>query len=72
MNYSFFFNNYFFRLSIGAPGSLVYTYLGEFHAQKQRAKAICYVGFFWTLSWLILPGKFFFIFLIKLSSFFIY
>ncbi|KAG6799066.1 synaptic vesicle glycoprotein 2C-like [Apis mellifera caucasica] len=41
---------------IGAPGSLVYTYLGEFHAQKQRAKAICYVGFFWTLSWLILPG----------------
>ncbi|XP_076288112.1 synaptic vesicle glycoprotein 2C isoform X2 [Lasioglossum baleicum] len=41
---------------IGAPGSLVYSYLGEFHAEKQRVKAICYVGFFWTLSWLILPG----------------
>ncbi|XP_076628278.1 synaptic vesicle glycoprotein 2C [Colletes latitarsis] len=41
---------------IGAPGSLIYTYLGEFHAEKQRVKSICYVGFFWTLSWLILPG----------------
>ncbi|XP_076672648.1 synaptic vesicle glycoprotein 2C [Andrena cerasifolii] len=41
---------------IGAPGSLVYTYLGEFHAERQRVKAICYVGFFWTISWLILPG----------------
>lgn len=41
---------------IGAPGSLVYSYLGEFHAEKQRVKAVCYVGFFWTLSWLILPG----------------
>ncbi|XP_076766331.1 synaptic vesicle glycoprotein 2C [Xylocopa sonorina] len=41
---------------IGAPGSLVYTYLGEFHAEKQRVKVLCYVGFFWTLSWLILPG----------------
>ncbi|XP_034187369.1 synaptic vesicle glycoprotein 2C [Osmia lignaria lignaria] len=41
---------------IGAPGSLVYSYLGEFHAEKQRVKTICYVGFFWTLSWLILPG----------------
>ncbi|XP_043286886.1 synaptic vesicle glycoprotein 2C-like isoform X2 [Venturia canescens] len=42
--------------TIGAPGSLVYTYLGEFHAAKHRVKSICYVGFFWTLSWLILPG----------------
>ncbi|XP_017764684.1 PREDICTED: synaptic vesicle glycoprotein 2C-like [Eufriesea mexicana] len=41
---------------IGAPGSLIYTYLGEFHAEKQRVRSICYVGFFWTLSWLILPG----------------
>ncbi|KZC04008.1 Synaptic vesicle glycoprotein 2A, partial [Dufourea novaeangliae] len=41
---------------IGAPGSLIYSYLGEFHAEKQRVKTICYVGFFWTLSWLILPG----------------
>ncbi|KAG7213115.1 hypothetical protein KM043_002437 [Ampulex compressa] len=42
--------------AIGAPGSLVYTYLGEFQAEKHRAKSICYVGFFWSLSWLILPG----------------
>ncbi|XP_043581448.1 synaptic vesicle glycoprotein 2B-like isoform X1 [Bombus pyrosoma] len=41
---------------MGAPGSLIYMYLGEFHAAKHRVKAICYVGFFWTLSWLILPG----------------
>ncbi|KAK2575696.1 hypothetical protein KPH14_012086 [Odynerus spinipes] len=42
--------------TIGAPGSLIYTYLGEFHSEKDRAKSICYVGFFWTLAWLILPG----------------
>ncbi|XP_014616479.1 PREDICTED: synaptic vesicle glycoprotein 2C-like, partial [Polistes canadensis] len=42
--------------TIGAPGSLIYTYLGEFHPEKYRAKSICYVSFFWTLSWLILPG----------------
>ncbi|XP_043518895.1 synaptic vesicle glycoprotein 2B-like [Frieseomelitta varia] len=41
---------------IGAPGSLIYTYLGEFHAAKQKLKALCYIGFFWTVSWLILPG----------------
>ncbi|XP_066583450.1 synaptic vesicle glycoprotein 2C-like [Prorops nasuta] len=41
---------------IGAPGSLVYTYLGEFHSDRNRSKSICYVGFFWTLSWLVLPG----------------
>ncbi|XP_063991558.1 synaptic vesicle glycoprotein 2A-like isoform X2 [Diachasmimorpha longicaudata] len=42
--------------TIGAPGSLIYTYLGEFHSSKHRVKSICYVGFFWTLAWLILPG----------------
>ncbi|KAL0124803.1 hypothetical protein PUN28_006574 [Cardiocondyla obscurior] len=41
---------------IGGPGSLVYSYLGEFHAEKYRAKSICYLGFFFTLAWLILPG----------------
>ncbi|XP_046478654.1 synaptic vesicle glycoprotein 2C isoform X2 [Neodiprion pinetum] len=41
---------------IGAPGCLVFSYLGEFHAEKQRAKSICYVGFFFTLAWLVLPG----------------
>ncbi|XP_051156800.1 synaptic vesicle glycoprotein 2B-like [Leptopilina boulardi] len=42
--------------TIGAPGALVFAYLGEFHSEKQRSKSICYVGFFWTISWLILPG----------------
>lgn len=51
------FEQLLFGFSIGAPGSLVYTYLGEFHTAKHRVKTICYVGFFWTLSWLILPGK---------------
>ncbi|XP_012531791.1 synaptic vesicle glycoprotein 2B [Monomorium pharaonis] len=41
---------------MGGPGSLVYTYLGEFHAEKHRAKSICFLGFFFTLAWLILPG----------------
>ncbi|KOX73253.1 Synaptic vesicle glycoprotein 2A [Melipona quadrifasciata] len=41
---------------IGAPGSLIYTYLGEFHATKQKLKVLCYIGFFWTVSWLILPA----------------
>ncbi|KAH0947845.1 hypothetical protein HN011_004517 [Eciton burchellii] len=41
---------------MGAPGSLVYMYLGEFHAEKHRAKSICFLGFFFTLAWLILPG----------------
>jgi len=42
---------------MGAPGSLVYMYLGEFHAEKHRAKSICFLGFFFTLAWLILPGN---------------
>ncbi|KYN34369.1 Synaptic vesicle glycoprotein 2B, partial [Trachymyrmex septentrionalis] len=41
---------------MGGPGSLVYMYLGESHAEKYRAKSICYLGFFFTLAWLILPG----------------
>lgn len=41
---------------MGAPGSLVYMYLGEFHAERHRAKSICFLGFFFTLAWLILPG----------------
>ncbi|XP_071626003.1 synaptic vesicle glycoprotein 2C [Temnothorax longispinosus] len=41
---------------MGGPGSLVYTYLGEFHAERYRAKSICFLGFFFTLAWLILPG----------------
>ncbi|KAL6260374.1 hypothetical protein P5V15_007903 [Pogonomyrmex californicus] len=41
---------------MGGPGSLVYMYLGEFHAERYRAKSICFLGFFFTLAWLILPG----------------
>ncbi|EZA55807.1 Synaptic vesicle glycoprotein 2A [Ooceraea biroi] len=41
---------------VGAPGSLVYMYLSEFHAERHRAKSICFLGFFFTLAWLILPG----------------
>lgn len=41
---------------MGGPGSVIYMYLGEFHAEKYRAKSICYLGFFFTLAWLILPG----------------
>lgn len=42
---------------MGGPGSLVYMYLGEFHAERYRAKSICFLGFFFTLAWLILPGN---------------
>ncbi|XP_029157269.1 synaptic vesicle glycoprotein 2C-like [Nylanderia fulva] len=41
---------------MGGPGSLLYIYLGEFYAEKYRAKSICFIGFFFTLAWLILPG----------------
>ncbi|KAK0182724.1 hypothetical protein PV327_000831 [Microctonus hyperodae] len=43
-------------ITIGAPGSLIYTYLGEFTAPKQRVKSICFVGFCWTLASFVLPG----------------
>lgn len=45
---------------MGGPGSLIYIYLGEFYAEKHRAKSICFLGFFFTLAWLILPGNNFF------------
>ncbi|XP_032691671.1 synaptic vesicle glycoprotein 2C-like [Odontomachus brunneus] len=41
---------------MGAPGSLIYTYLGEFHEDKSQTKSICFLGFFWPLAWLILAG----------------
>lgn len=40
---------------IGAPGTVTFTYLAEFHSSKLRMKIICYSGIFFTLSWLILP-----------------
>lgn len=41
---------------IGAPGSLTFTYLAEFHSPRHRSKSIYYSGVFYTLSWLILPA----------------
>ncbi|KAK6617626.1 hypothetical protein RUM44_005214 [Polyplax serrata] len=41
---------------IGAPGSIVVAYLGEFLTNKHRAPSLCAVGFFWTISWMILPA----------------
>lgn len=46
-----FFNGFF----AGAPASIVFSYLGEFHAPKQRVQSICYAGLFFTTSWLLLP-----------------
>lgn len=40
---------------IGAPGTVTFTYLAEFHSPKLRMKIVCYSGIFFTLSWLILP-----------------
>lgn len=40
---------------IGAPGSIVYTYLSEFQPPKYKSSVICYSGICFTLSWLILP-----------------
>ncbi|XP_069704225.1 synaptic vesicle glycoprotein 2B-like isoform X2 [Periplaneta americana] len=40
----------------GAPASLIFAYLGEFHTHQNSNKNICYVGFFWTLAWMLLPG----------------
>ncbi|KAK5649463.1 hypothetical protein RI129_000492 [Pyrocoelia pectoralis] len=41
---------------IGAPGSVTFTYLAEFHAPKHRTKSIYYSGVFLTIPWLILPA----------------
>ncbi|XP_031337479.1 synaptic vesicle glycoprotein 2C-like [Photinus pyralis] len=41
---------------IGAPGSVTFTYLAEFHAPKHRTKSIYYSGVFSTIPWLILPA----------------
>ncbi|XP_014487353.1 PREDICTED: synaptic vesicle glycoprotein 2B-like [Dinoponera quadriceps] len=41
---------------MGAPGTLIYTYFSEFHEDKYQTKSVCFLGFFWPLAWLILPG----------------
>lgn len=40
---------------VGAPGSITFAYLAEFHAPEIRAKTVCYSGAFFTSAWLILP-----------------
>lgn len=40
---------------VGAPGSITFSYLAEFHAPEIRAKTVCYSGAFFTSAWLILP-----------------
>ncbi|KAK6636290.1 hypothetical protein RUM43_009949 [Polyplax serrata] len=39
----------------GAPGCLIFSYAGEFLADKYRARAICTIGFCWTSAWLLSP-----------------
>ncbi|XP_057337738.1 synaptic vesicle glycoprotein 2B-like isoform X1 [Microplitis mediator] len=52
---------------IGAPGSLIYNYLGEFHPSKLRVRCICIIGFCWTSASLLLPGLAWFIIPLKFS-----
>ncbi|CAD6226836.1 GSCOCG00005937001-RA-CDS [Cotesia congregata] len=52
---------------IGAPGSLIYNYLGEFHTSKLRVKCMCIIGFCWTSASLLLPGLAWFIIPLKFS-----
>lgn len=40
---------------VGAPGSITFSYLAEFHPPQIRAKVVCYSGAFFTSAWLILP-----------------
>ncbi|XP_044259117.1 synaptic vesicle glycoprotein 2C-like [Tribolium madens] len=40
---------------IGAPGSIIFSYLAEFQPPKYRSAIICYSGIFFTSSWLLLP-----------------
>lgn len=42
---------------IGAPGTIIFLYLAEFHPEHKKSRSVCYVGFFFTLSWVLLPGK---------------
>ncbi|KAK4881440.1 hypothetical protein RN001_004759 [Aquatica leii] len=41
---------------VGAPGSVTFSYMAEFHAPAHRAKTIYYAGVFFTIPWLILPA----------------
>lgn len=41
---------------IGAPGSIVFSYIAEFQPLKYRSRCICFCGFLFTTSWLLLPA----------------
>ncbi|XP_066252366.1 synaptic vesicle glycoprotein 2B-like isoform X1 [Euwallacea similis] len=40
---------------IGAPGSIIFTYVAEFQPPKYRTPIVCCCGVFFTISWLLLP-----------------
>lgn len=46
---------------IGAPGSIVFSYIAEFQPPKYRLRCICFCGFLFTTSWLLLPALAFYI-----------
>lgn len=43
---------------IGAPGTLMYSYCAEFQPARLRTKVICFIGMFFTIAWLVLPGEY--------------
>ncbi|XP_050293770.1 synaptic vesicle glycoprotein 2B-like [Anthonomus grandis grandis] len=52
---------FFNGILIGAPGSIIFTYVAEFQPPKYRSPVVCSCGIFFTLSWLILPLMAYFI-----------
>lgn len=46
---------------IGAPGTVVFSYISEFQPLKYRGRCVCYCGLFFTLAWLLLPISAYFI-----------
>ncbi|XP_014281859.1 synaptic vesicle glycoprotein 2B [Halyomorpha halys] len=41
---------------VGGPAAISPAFVGEFQPGHKRQQIICYIGFFWTVSWVILPG----------------
>lgn len=41
---------------IGAPGSIIFSYIAEFQPPKYRSRCVCFCGFLFTTSWLVLPA----------------
>ncbi|XP_030756916.1 synaptic vesicle glycoprotein 2C-like isoform X2 [Sitophilus oryzae] len=46
---------------VGAPGSIIFTYVAEFQPPKYKTPMVCCCGVFFTLSWLLLPLMAYFI-----------